>query len=84
MTQPNYFLLTQLYWVQSYDLIQLISVCRFKRAGFHSLFRIIFNYLDSGVLPFTFYLEYGERRSQYCSDGHDWFSPDLTLNILGQ
>ena len=84
MTRFNWFLLTRLYWVQSYDSTQLISVWIFKRTAFHSLFRIPFNYLDSNVLSFTFHLEYGERRPQSCSDEHDWFSPDLTQNTRGR
>ena len=84
MNQSNDFLLTQLYWVQSYESIQLISILRFKRIDFHSIFHIPFNYLDSNVIPFTFHLEDGERRSQSCSDEHDWFSPDLTQNNQGR
>ena len=84
MTRYNWFLLTRIHWVQSYESIQLISIWIFKRAGFHSLLLIPFNYLDSGVLPFTFHLEDGERRSQSCSDEHDLFSPYLTWNTQGR
>ena len=51
MTQSNYFLLTQLYWVQSYDLIQLIPIWRFKLIDFHSLFRTPFDYLVLMLFP---------------------------------
>ena len=84
MIRSNYFLLTRLHWVQSYNLVQLISILRFKRIGFHSLFRINFNYLASDVLPFTFHLEDGEILSQLCSNEHDWFIPDLIQNTRGR
>ena len=78
------FLFTRLHWVQSDDSNQLISRWIFKLIKFHSLLRIPFKYLASDVLPFTFYVEYGERHSQSCSDEHDWFGTDLTQNTRGQ
>ena len=51
-----------------------------KRIEFYSLFCIPFNYLDSDVISFNLQVEYGERRSQVCSDEHDWFILDLTRN----
>ena len=55
-----------------------------KGIKFHSIFHITFNCLNSDVLPFTFHVEDGERRSQLCSDEHAWFIPDLTQNTQGQ
>ena len=55
-----------------------------KRIEFLYLFRIPFNYLDSGVLPFAFHVKYVERRHQLCSDEHEWFIPDLTWNTQVQ
>ena len=51
-----------------------------KQIEFHSLFFVLFNDLDSDVLPFTFHVEYGERSPQPSTDEHDWFGPDLTQN----
>ena len=47
------------------------------------MFLITFNYLDSDVLPFSFRVEDGERRSQPYSREYDWLGPDLTLNTQG-
>ena len=51
MNQSNWFLLTQLHWVQSYDYIQLIPIWRFKRIEFPYIFRITFDYLAPMFLP---------------------------------
>ena len=84
MNQSNCFLIDLTSLGPYYDLIQLISIRIIKRIGFHSLLVISFNYLDSGVLPFTFNVEDVKRHSQSCSDGHYWFRPDLTLNTWGR
>ena len=44
----------------------------------YSLF--LFNYLGSNVLPFTFHVEDGERRSQPYSGEYDWLNLDLMRN----
>ena len=84
MTQSNFFLI---------ELTSLGSVLRIDPIIFHldnstNWFTLSipypFNYLDSDVIPFTLNMEDGERRSQWCSDEHDWFSPDLVQNNWGQ
>ena len=80
MTQSHDFLLNRLHWFQSYNSIQLISISRFRKNEFQSLFRIPLNYLVFNVPPFTFHLEDGERRFQSCSNEHDWFRAYFTWN----
>ena len=43
-----------------------------------------YNYFDSGVLPFNFRVEYGERCSQSHSGEYDWLVPYPTRNIQGR
>ena len=76
--------MNRLIWVQSYNSTQLIFIRIIKQIEFHSIFRITFNYLDSNVIPFTFHVEDGERRSQSCYNEHNCFRPDLKRNTQGQ
>ena len=84
INQFNSFLLNQLHCVQYYDSVDLISIWGFTLIEFQSLFHIPFNYLDSDVIPFPFYVEDVERRFQSYSDKHDWFGLDLTQNTRGR
>ena len=44
---------------------------------FQYIFRIPFNYLDSGVFSFTLDVKYSEIRSQSFSNEYDMFIPEL-------
>ena len=62
---------TQYNYFLSGDLTKLILI---------PFYLLLFNYLYSDVLNFTFRVEDGERRSQRYSGEHDWLGPYLTQN----
>ena len=41
---------------------------------------LLFDYLDSDDIPFTFCMKYDEIRSQPYSGEYDWLGPDFTPN----
>ena len=43
-----------------------------------------FNHFDSDFIPFTLFMEDGERHSQSHSGEYYWLVPDLTLSTLGR
>ena len=67
MTRSNKFRIDSTSLGPLLRLNPIIFIWIMKRIEFHSLFRIPFIYLYSDILPFTFHMENGEKRSQSCS-----------------